>query len=405
MSGGSRIIDLRPGAGLAASEEEMLAPEAPPVEPSEVSEDPYEPPSRLRGWIIPACAILLSFLGVGAILWLAWPSLNIIAPTGLADFIAALCVPPALIGLILLLALRTSTAEAQRFGDTARAMRAEAASLEHTVAILSHAIDTNRHKLAEQTAALMAIGDNAVSRLANVSVDMAEQVSIADMRTHQLAAAAAAAQTSLGVLLATLPKAHAETADFATLLERTGMSAGEHASALDAQLVALAERGREADSVANGAAQKLAAHITRMEATSETAGARLEAVTGDMSSAVEGLLGRTAQAVDEARKGIADQGDAMLAMLNANQAALDRASHDSVETLAARIASIEEIIGRIAERLGEQRIAGEVIIITELGNRHHTGFATPRYASWRKGSIARGNWPARSTRWADRPMQ
>src|SRR3546814_12221829 len=72
------------------------------------------------------------------------------------------------------------------------------------------------------------------------------------------------------------------------------------------------------------------AHIARMEATSETAGARLESVTGEMSGAVDGLLDRTAGAVDEARKGIAAQGEAMLAMLETNQAALDRATRDSV---------------------------------------------------------------------------
>src|SRR3546814_20813872 len=96
-------------------------------------------------------------------------------------------------------------------------------------------------------------------------------------------------------------------------------------AALDAQLAALAERGREADNVAGGAAQKLAAHIARMEATSETAGARLESVTGEMSGAVAGLLARTAGAVDEARKGIAAQGEAKIARLETNAAALDSA--------------------------------------------------------------------------------
>jgi hypothetical protein len=99
-----------------------------------------------------------------------------------------------------------------------------------------------------------------------------------------------------------------------------------------------------------------------MEATSETAGARLEAVTGEMSTAVDALLGRTAGAVDEARKGIAAQGDAMLAMLGANQAALDSAGRDSAEALAERIASIEGQIERLAARLGEQREAGGTML-------------------------------------------
>ncbi|MEO5867025.1 MAG: hypothetical protein ABIS14_12550, partial [Sphingomonas sp.] len=127
---------------------------------------------------------------------------------------------------------------------------------------------------------------------------------------------------------------------------------------------ALAERGHQADQVSGDAAQKLAAHIARMEATSETAGARLESVTAEMSTAVDGLLGRTAGAIDEARRGITAQGEAMLAMLGTNQAALERTGHESAAALAERIAAIEALIDRIAARLDEQRGSGDTIIAT-----------------------------------------
>ena len=120
-------------------------------------------------------------------------------------------------------------------------------------------------------------------------------------------------------------------------------------------------RGREADQIAGGAADRLAAHIARMEATSETASARLEQVTGEMSTQVDAVLDRAASAVDQARKGIATQGEAILAMLSANQAALDRAGRDSAEALAARMAAIEEAIGRIGSRLGEEQGRGDAL--------------------------------------------
>ena len=344
-----------------------------PIDLTDIVEDDAAPRGSAP-WLA-AFGGLLALGWIGGMLWLCRDSLTMLAPPALASFVAALCVPPALIGVLLLLTLRTSSAEAKRFGRTAHAMRAEAASLERTVAFLSHAIETNRAKLAEQTNTLMAMGDGAVLRLATVGSGLAEQVASADLHATALATAADAAQTRLQVLLALLPRAHGETESLADLLKVTGVTASEHAAALDAQLTALSERGREADAVANGAAQKLAAHITRMEATSETAGARLEQVTGDMSSAVDGLLGRTADAVDEARKGISAQGDAMLAMLGTNQAALDRAARDSAESLAARIGEIEKLIDRIALRLDEQGAAsgGMVddldIAITRVANR------------------------------------
>ncbi|MFA5966385.1 MAG: hypothetical protein WC804_20400 [Sphingomonas sp.] len=368
MNRGSRIIDLRTGTTPQVDDDLLLTEELPqppaPIESPMVEE--YAPeeevaPAR-RGLVLPILGGLVSLGWIGAMLWLAHADLATLGAVALAEFIAALCVPPALIAILLVLAMRTSSAEARRFGDVSRAMRAEAASLERTVAALSNTIATNRQSIAEQTNALMTMGDGALTKLSAIGMGMSEQVGVANEHATKLAEAASGAHSSLSVLLAILPRAHGETIDMARQLDATGVSATERAAALGAELSALAERGREAEDIAGGAAQKLAAHLARMEATSETAGARLEAVTGEMSTAVDALLGRTAGAVDEARKGIAAQGDAMLAMLSANQAALDSAGRDSAEALAERIASIEGQIERLAARLGEQREAGGTML-------------------------------------------
>lgn len=346
-------------------------------------DDPIdETPSR-RGPVLAAIALLAVVAWVGGMLWIARDRLAGLDPVTLAQFVAALCVVPALIGILWQLGLRTSRAEAQRFGATARAMRAEAASLEHSIGLLSATLDHNRAQLAEQVHMLMAMGDNATERLETIGRGMAAEIGQADAHGRTLAEVAANAQESLGVLLASLPRAQAETDLVADRLDRIGLSASEHAAGLHAQIAALAERGREADNVTGGAAQRLAAHIVRMEATSETAGARLEAVTDGMSNAVDALLGRTADAVDEARKGIAAQGDAMLAMVSANQAALDSAARDSAEALAARIATVEDAIERVAMRLDLQRVSGDTIVgdlnaglgavETRLDLLHHQG--------------------------------
>ena len=321
-----------------------------------------EPDAPRGGWIAPTLATLACVTWLGGMLWIARDQLPFLLPVPLVEFIAALCVVPALIGIVYLLAMRTSRREANRFRTTAQAMRAEAASLERTVAVIARTLEGNRRELSNQITTLMAMGDGANERLAAVGRGMALEVGQVDAHARALSQAVADAQNSLGVLLASVPRAQAEVAEVGRLLDDTGLAAGEHAAALEAKLAALAERGREADLVAGGAAQKLAAHITRMEATSETAGARLEAVTGAMSGAVDALLGRTADAVDEARKGIAAQGDAMLAMLRANQAALDSAARDSAEALGDRIAAVEDVIDRVTLRLQDQRAASESLL-------------------------------------------
>ena len=319
--------------------------------------------ARPAGRLIATVLALIVVVGwLAGMLWLAWPALPALKDVALVEFIGALCIVPALVGIVWLLALRTSRSEARRFARTGSAMRAEAASLERTLAVMSVSIAANRAALAEQITQLMNTGDVATEQLATIGRQMADEIGEADSHARALTDAALDAKGSVDILLASLPRAQSETQGVAALLDQAGLSASEHAAALDAQIVALAERGREAETLAGGAAQRLAAHITRMEATSETAGTRLEAVTAGMSTAVDALLGRTADAMDEARKGIATQGDAMLAMVGANQAMLDTTARASADALAARIADIERAIDGITDRLDGQRLASLSIV-------------------------------------------
>ncbi|RYD58930.1 MAG: hypothetical protein EOP60_02510 [Sphingomonadales bacterium] len=325
-------------------------------------EEPAPEPGRDRGWVLAAFAILAAMGAFGGLGWLALPSVQAgMAPVALVQLIAALCVPPMLIGLLYLLAMRTSRAEARRFGATAFTMRTQAEALERTVAALARKIAENRAALAEQTDLLIAMGDRAADQMSEVAGTVSHQAGTLDSSTRNLLMAAGETERRVAIVLASLPKAHEEMRGLSERVDAAGLLASQRAASLDTQLSALTERGREADQIAGGAAERLAAHIARMEATSETASARLESVTGQMSAEVDGVLDRAANAVDEARKGIAAQGEAILAMLSANQAALDRAGKDSTEALAERISTIEDAIGRIGARLGEEQGRGDAL--------------------------------------------
>ncbi|RYY45259.1 MAG: hypothetical protein EOP59_04775 [Sphingomonadales bacterium] len=369
MNGGTNKIGPRP---LDDEDDELLLVEEagePLADAPETALQSDEEPPRVRSAWLPATfafGLVLAWIGVAG--WLLQPVFTAPPPPAdLIQLIAALCIPPALIGILWLLLRRSSAAEARRFGDTARAMRAEAASLERVVATLSRKIEANRAELADQTTALMAMGDRAAERLQAISNGMAAEARAVSDSAQKLVDSGASAEKSVGIVLASLPRAHEEMTGMAATLDAAGMKASEHASALDAQLVALGERGREADSIAGGAAQRLAAHISRMEATSESAGTRLEGVAASMSETVDAMLDRAAAAVDEARKGIAAQGEAMLAMLAANQASLDKAGRDSIDTVGTRIGEVEETIGRIADRLGEEQTRVDILLASVTG--------------------------------------
>ena len=79
------------------------------------------------------------------------------------------------------------------------------------------------------------IGDAASTRLAGVGAGIAEQVVLANRHATTLGEAADTAHGRLDLLLALLPRAHDETGALAGLLKTTGITASEHAAALDAR--------------------------------------------------------------------------------------------------------------------------------------------------------------------------
>jgi len=346
MSGGSTIVDLRasdldftaPPVAEPVSDDRAEAVGEPEI-PLEL--DDYEVSSTIAGKLWGAAAILLALGWIGFFGYFVAPSfLSAPLPLAIAQIVGFIALPLILLGVLWLIVRRSSEAEARRFNATALSMRVEAGHLQAVIAAMTGTIEANR----------LALGDQITSMMAAAS-GMAEQIANAQEQAAALDAAARTAEDKLNVLLATLPRAHADTDALAARIEATGLTASERAAALDAQIVALAERGREADALTSGAAERLAANIARMEATSETAGARLESVTATMSETVDGLLDRTASAVDEARRGITTQGDAMAAMLSAHQATLDRTATDSAAALAERIAAVEAVVNHVAEVL------------------------------------------------------
>ncbi|WP_419809526.1 hypothetical protein [Sphingomonas sp.] len=382
MNGGSIAVEIR--ADTSRAPPSAAAPHDLDLESGWIEDQVEAVPSR-HGLRLAAVmvAVVASLIWVGGALWLARDALPTLPPVALVEFVAALVIVPAALGIVWLLALRTSHAEARRFGRTAAAMRTESARLESAVAAMGRQVDAHRQGLAAHVEDLLDRGDAAGQRLATLSQSLAGEVVLADRHATTLSEAARRAEDSVGALLANLPRARGETEAAAALLDVTAENARDQAAALHERLTALAAQGHDADRIAGGAAQALADHLQRMEGTSEAAAARLEAVTSAMTVAIDALLGRTADAVDRSRQGIAAQGDAMLAMVGAHQAALDTAARESAETLAARIETVEGTIDRVATRLDEQRASGEAVVagleggLERVENRmatlHHQG--------------------------------
>lgn len=308
--------------------------------------------------------ILLAVLWTGAVAWAAGQAASGGAP-GSAEFVRWTAVasgPLALIGLGWLLFGRSSRNETVRFTRSVQTMRAESEALQSVLVQIERQISGNRVVLAEESARLMNLGEEAADRLGAVTRDVDAGAQAMARYADQLDRAAGSARTDMGVLLADIPRAEAQTRAMSELLRATGIDAHAQAGALEAQIGALALRSREADEAAGGAAGRLTAHIAQVESAAETATRHMEQATAMMSAGVDATLGKAAEAIDASRRGLDEQGQAMLAMIDQSRAAMDRASDEAASGLAARVADVGGRVHGLAALIAEQDAAARVIV-------------------------------------------
>lgn len=324
-----------------------------------------EPPSEspLRP-VVGGFLIFLAIAWTGIVAWAAGQAVGTGAQTApeLVRWAAAASGPLALIGLGWLLFGRSARNETVRFTRSVQAMRAESEALNAVLASIGQNIASNRTALAEETSRLMNLGEEAAGRLGAVTRDVDAGAQAMARYAEMLDRSAGSARTDMGVLLADLPKAEAQTRAMSELLRATGIDAHSQAGALEAQIAQLTARAREADEAAGGAAGRLTAHITQVDTAAAAATERMESATAAMSGGIDAALGKAAEAVDAARQGLEEQGNAMLAMVEQSSAAMDRAGVEAGHSLAGRVADIGGRIDALARQLAAQDEASQGII-------------------------------------------
>ncbi|MFM7402895.1 MAG: ATPase [Erythrobacter sp.] len=154
------------------------------------------PSVRRFGWLAPTLALVTVGAWTG---FFAWAHLSAIArgvpPTQWAEWIVAWAVPVALVGIVWLLTMRSSRAEAHRFSATAVAMNRESATLEARLKVINRELSLAREFLAAQTRDLDALGRIAAERL---SVHAGELQALIATNGAQVDAIGSASETALG---------------------------------------------------------------------------------------------------------------------------------------------------------------------------------------------------------------
>jgi hypothetical protein len=328
-----------------------------------IDEIEVEPePSLWGARILAGILIFLALAWIGACgyaLSRAWPGPSLEAWIGWAGTLSA---PLILIGLGWLILGRTSRRETERFTRAVTAMRAESRQLESVLASVAARLRDNRAALSEEATRLMSLGDEASDRLGRVTQYLARETAELDRKAQALDNAAAAARVDIGVLMGDLPRVEAQARAASEAMKQAGLAAHEQAGALDGQLAALTARGREANEVVGGSAERLGAHIARIESGAGAAAERMNEAATQMNAAVDGSMAHAAESVDQARAGLEAQGQAMMAMIEQSRAGFEEAGAEASKSLAERLDMASRKIEMLAGRLASQDAASRTLL-------------------------------------------
>ena len=332
------------------------------VENSVEEEDLVEEPSLGERW--PAFLLIgVAILWMGAALWL-------MAGTGglpprfleISAMLALATAPVSLLAIALMLLGPTSRRRARDLMQAASRMRAEAEGLQMVMTDVSAQIASNAATLSDHVTTLHERGQATSQAIAETNQSLRDNITTLERQSLLLGAAATSAREEMKTLLTDMPDAESRMNALTDLLRSAGRIVDNQAAGLQAQLLSLSQRAREADQSAATATGSLVSQLERMETTLGAAAGGMDEMGNRLSASLDGLVERAREAADETRRSIDAQGASMLAMIEQNRASFDRAGADASQAIARRIAAVDELVSGISERLALQQAASTTLL-------------------------------------------
>lgn len=307
-----------------------------------------EKPSRWKEITLVAAMILL------AVAWVVVLALLVVTtmPAGRLDLSRAAAWigvgsgPLTLIGLLALVMLRTGRTEATRYARVARDLRLESVRLAELLTLVDRRITLARQGLAKHGAELAAMGEETSDRLHRAGEALRSDMGLVAGVAAKLDDATATARTDLGVLLTDLPGLESRAGALGERLRFIGQNVEEKGAALASALAGIETQARSADQSSVAAARRLAIELERIEGSAAAADRRILEAAGKLGEAADTALVHAAGALDQVRRGVSEQGNALSAIVAQAREMLGRSGDEAGRMLAARL---DQLSGRIEE--------------------------------------------------------
>ena len=244
---------------------------------------------------------LLALLWTAYAAWSAGRSLATEPLTSpqVAQWLAILAGPLALVGLVWLMFGRTRRKEAEKFTRSVIAMRTEARALQDVLAALQSQIAENHRSLGVMAGDLMGLGDQAASRLGNITEQLNQGSRTLAKHGAALDRAAESARSDIGVLLTDLPQAEDSARRMAESLRDAGRTAIDQAGQFEGQVGSLATQAQQADAIVREASERLLANLSHIERAGGAAVASVADARDATRSGIGAVPPHSAQALAE----------------------------------------------------------------------------------------------------------
>ena len=270
------------------------------------------------------------------------------AQTGLASerivsLIGMWTIPALFLGVLWLLFLRSSRAEADRFGDAAKLLRVESQALEIRMRTVNEEIALAREFLAQNARELEAVGRQSARNL----VEAAEQLGVAladsDQKAKTLEIVSNAATTNLEQLRKHLPVVTSAAKDVTNQIGSAGNSAQLQVKSLIASLQRVGEAGKSTRE-----------YIDDMELRAAEASDRLSQSVGSSASILAEATGAAELRVDEMATLLTAASGDLTRNVAIASAEIDRVSADTRTNLESQINALCGGIGQLSAQSAEE---------------------------------------------------
>ena len=376
----SKIVDIKPqaaddeaslGVGTAISDDQHVLDE---IDAADVNWDEYVQYEELpagRGWtafIVPSLLIVVFAAWTGFFAWTYFAEVRLgIGNDRIVSLITSWAIPSLLLSTLWLLYMRSSSAEANRFGDAANLLRNESEALEVRMRTVNEEIALAREFLAQNARELESVGRQSARQLVEAAEQLGAALADSDDKAKTLEAVSNAATSNLDQLRKHLPVVTSAARDVTNQIGSAGNNAQVQAKTLIAALQRMSEAGKttreyiddlETNTAAAGERLEslIAKNVALLSSSTDDAEARTSAMTASLESASEALIGHVTHASGEVERVVSDSGeriDAHLASLQTQIVALAEQSETEDTRITAIIgkitAHIDESAGKLAE--------------------------------------------------------